>query len=100
MNESKGQVLATDDERLTLVSQEEIRRRRRTNADALANFAVDNIPTNPDTRHILMITLRAVLRLVKKQESYYVRIILKKYLKDDASLLLVNNNQVLLTEPG
>lgn len=34
------------------ISQEEIESQRRTHSDALVNFAVDNIPINPDTQHI------------------------------------------------
>lgn len=41
-----------EDDRPVLVSEAEIARRRRTNADALSSFAVDNIPVNPDTQHI------------------------------------------------
>jgi len=51
MSESKNKILFNNDHS-TLVSQEEIENRRRTHSDALANFAVDNIPVNPETQHI------------------------------------------------
>lgn len=51
MKDTKYQTQARNN-RPTLISQEEIESRRRTHLDALANFAVDNIPINPDTQHI------------------------------------------------
>ncbi|MGP9636554.1 antitoxin VbhA family protein [Psychrobacter sp. AOP3-A1-26] len=51
MSESNSKI-SSNNERPILVSQEDIENRRRTHSDALANFAVDNIPINPDTKHI------------------------------------------------
>lgn len=51
MKETKYQTRAINNKPI-LISKEEIENRRRTHLDALANFAVDNIPVNPDTQHI------------------------------------------------
>ncbi len=51
MSEYKSKI-QSNNERPILVSQKEIKRRRRINSEVLANFAVDNIPINLDTQHI------------------------------------------------
>lgn len=51
MEDSKLEAAITDDLPV-IVSQQEIEKRRRINFDTLGSFAVDNIPTNPDTQHI------------------------------------------------
>ena len=51
MEDSKSKAPIVGD-RPILVSRQEIEKRRRINSDTLSSFAIDNIPTNPDTQYI------------------------------------------------
>ncbi|MGP5179291.1 antitoxin VbhA family protein, partial [Psychrobacter aquimaris] len=59
----------TVDNRPILVSQKEIENRRRISSDGLADFAVDNIPINPDTRHIFNDYVEGRIATIEEVES-------------------------------